>query len=86
MPHRGIFYEGFMNKLYFILATLVAFLFMFFAGHNNGMQKCQKNVTQNALQQQSEIIQIKEKINAETVASRTDDIRKCLRQKYTIAD
>lgn len=86
MPHRGIFYEVIMNRIYVIGAMLIAFLFVFFAGHNNGMKKCQKNVTQNALQQQSEIIQIKEKINAETVASRTDDIRKCLRQKYTIAD
>ncbi len=86
MPHRGIFYGVIMNRIYVIGAMLVAFGFVFVAGRNNGMQKCQKNVTQNALQQQSEIIQIKEKINAETVASRTDDIRKCLRQKYTIAD
>ena len=75
-----------MNRVYFIGAILVALGFVFMAGRNNGMQKCQKNVTQNVLQQQSEIIQIKEKVNAETVASRTDDIRKCLHQKYTIAD
>ena len=75
-----------MNRVYFIGAILVALVFVFMAGRNNGMQKCQKNVTQNVLQQQSEIIQIKEKVNAETVASRTDDIRRCLRQKYTIAD
>lgn len=75
-----------MNRVYFIGAILVALGFVFMAGRNNGMQKCQKNVTQNVLQQQSEIIQIKEKVNAETVASRTDDIRRCLRQKYTIAD
>ena len=86
MPHRGIFYGVIMNRIYVIGAMLVVFGFVFVSGRNNGMQKCQKNVTQNALQQQSEIIQIKEKINAETVASRTDDIRQRLHQKYTIAD
>jgi hypothetical protein len=75
-----------MNRVYFIGAILVALGFVFVAGRNNGMQKCQKNVTQNVLQQQSEIIQIKEKVNAEIVASRTDDIRQRLHQKYTIAD
>ena len=80
------FYGVIMNRVYFIGAILVALGFVFVAGRNNGMQKCQKNVTQNVLQQQSEIIQIKEKVNAEIVASRTDDIRQRLHQKYTIAD
>ena len=80
------FYGVIMNRVYFIGAILVALGFVFVAGRNNGMQKCQKNVTQNVLQQQSEIIQIKEKVNAEIVASRTDDIRQRLYQKYTIAD
>lgn len=75
-----------MGKIYWIVATLVAFLFVFWAGGQNGLQKCKKNNAQNILNEQVNLIQIKEKVNAAVISTGTDDIRRCLQQKYTIAD
>jgi hypothetical protein len=55
-------------------------------GGQNGLQKCQKNNAQNILNEQVDLIQIKEKVNAAVISTGTDDIRRCLQQKYTIAD
>lgn len=75
-----------MNKLYLILAMLVAIFFVYLAGINAGVQKCQKNSVRDDITQQQNLIQVKEKINAEVISTGTDDIRRCLHQKYTIAD
>ena len=53
-----------MGKIYWIVATLVAFWFVFWAGGQNGLQKCQKNNAQDILKEQIDLIQIKEKVNA----------------------
>lgn len=75
-----------MGKIYWIVATLVAFLLVFWAGGQNGLQKCQKNNAQDILKEQIDLIQIKEKVNAAVISTGTDDIRRCLQHKYTIAD
>ena len=75
-----------MGKIYWIVATLVAFWFVFWAGGQNGLQKCQKNNAQDILKEQIDLIQIKEKVNAAVISTGTDDIRRSLQQKYTIAD
>ena len=75
-------------RMYLILAAMAAVLIfcLYYAGFSNGQQKCQKNVIQNNVQQQMDLIYIKEQINAEVITAGTDDIRRCLQQKYTIAD
>ena len=75
-------------RMYLILAAMAAVLMfcLYYAGFLNGQQKCQKNVAQNNVQQQMDLIYIKEQINAEVITVGTDDIRKRLHEKYTIAD
>lgn len=85
----GHFYmRGIFMRMYLILAAMAAVLMfcLYYAGFLNGQQKCQKNVAQNNVQQQMDLIYIKEQINAEVITAGTDDIRKRLHEKYTIAD
>ena len=79
---------GDFMRIYLILAALTAvFMFcLYYAGFSNGQQKCQKITAQNNIQMQSEIIKLQGVINEETVLRGADDIRKCLHEKYTIAD
>ena len=80
------FYGGIMNKIYLVLAVLTAFLFVYLIGINTGVQKCQKKIMRDDITQQRNLIHVKEKINAEVISTGTDDIRRILREKYTIAD
>ena len=75
-------------RMYLILAAMAAVLMfcLYYAGFLNGQQKCQKNVAQNNVQQQMDLIYIKEQINAEVITAGTDDIRRRLYEAYTIAD
>ena len=75
-------------RMYLILAAMTAVLMfcVYYAGFSNGQQKCQKITAQNNIQMQSEIIKLREVVNAETVHRGTDDIRRRLYEAYTIAD
>ena len=75
-------------RMYLILAAMTAVLMfcLYYAGFLNGQQKCQRIATQNNIQMQSEIIKLREVVNAETVHRGTDDIRRRLYEAYTIAD
>ena len=85
----GHFYMcGLFLRMYLLLAAMAAVLMfcLYYAGFLNGQQKCQKNVAQNNIQMQSEIIKLREVVNAETIHRGTDDIRRRLYEAYTIAD
>ncbi len=89
MPQNGAFLcVRIFMRLYLMLAAIAAvFMFcVYYAGLSNGQQKCQKNVAQNNVQQQMDLIYLKEQINAEVITADTDDIRRRLYEKYTIAD
>ena len=79
---------GIFMRMYLILAAMTAVLMfcVYYAGILNGQQKCQRIVAQNNIQMQSEIIKLREVVNAETVHRGTDDIRRRLYEAYTIAD
>jgi sensor domain CHASE-containing protein len=85
----GHFYMwGIFMRMYLILAAMTAVLMfcLYYAGFLNGHQKCQRIAAQNNIQMQSEIIKLREVVNAETVHRGTDDIRRRLYEAYTIAD
>lgn len=85
----GHFYMwGIFMRMYLILAAMTAVLMfcLYYAGFLNGQQKCQRIAAQNNIQMQSEIIKLREVVNAETVHRGTDDIRRRLYEAYTIAD
>lgn len=75
-------------RMYLILAAMAAVLMfcLYYAGFLNGQQKYQRIAAQNNIQMQSEIIKLREVVNAETVHRGTDDIRRRLYEAYTIAD
>ena len=75
-------------KLYLGIAgfVLVIFFLTYFIGVRDGKNMCVMRVSDNIAQQQTHLINLQETINAETVRSNTGDIRRILREKYTIAE
>ena len=74
------------NKIYLLAVGLIIMLCIYFFGIYAGYQKCKTKITVQTHNQQSEIIEIQRKVNAETFNSGLDDIRDVLYQKYTIKD
>ncbi len=74
-------------KLYLFLAAIAAVfvLFVYYSGYNNAMQRCRTKINENITQQQSNIIEIQRKINAEVINRGVGDMRRVLREKYTVA-
>lgn len=75
-----------MNKLYFLLFFIVVVWGAYIAGGRVASERCRGAVADDIVVQQTEIIKIQEKINAEAVSRGGDDIRRVLREKYTIVE
>ena len=75
-------------RIYLILAAIVAVFIagVYYIGFTNGQHQCQGQVLENNTQMQSEIIKIQGIVNAETYRRGVADIRRCLHEKYTIAE
>ena len=80
------FMVNIMIKLYFFIGTILAVYSAYLAGIHTGTHQCQ---TENANAHASKIndtIKTMGIINAKTVNTGVDDIRRILREKYTIAE
>ena len=75
-----------MKYLYIPLGIAATVFVVYMAGARIGGQKCRADIADAAAQKQSEINLIIGEINAETYHTTTDDIRRVLREKYTIAE
>ena len=75
-----------INKIYLLAVGLIIMLCIYFFGMYAGYQKCNAKVATQANNQQSHVIEIQRKVNAEVFNRGVNDIRNVLRQKYTIAD
>ena len=75
-----------MNKLYFLLFFIVVVWGAYIAGGRVASERCRGAVADDIVVQQTEIIKIQEKINAEAVSRGSYDIRRVLREKYTIVE
>lgn len=75
-----------MYKLYFLLFLLAVVCGAYFAGGQVGRQHCNARMGANIIAQQSQIMKIQGDINAEAYNRNTGDIRRRLREKYTIAE
>ena len=75
-------------KLYLILIVgiFVGLVSVYYIGLRDGKNTCNLRASQNIVQQQIHLIKLQENINAETVGCATGDIRRILREKYTIAE
>ncbi len=74
-------------KYFYILAIATTIVMMaYVAGRINGIQRCHADNTATALKIQTQIMKQKEIINAQVIHTGLGDIRRILREKYTIAD
>lgn len=75
-----------MNKLYLLGVFCVVLGAAYWAGGRAMRHGSEINTAQGVVQQQSEIFNIQEKVNEEVIHCGTDDVRRILRQRYTIAE
>lgn len=75
-----------MTKIYLYSALAGLFLTVFLFGHSIGVAKCRQEFTTQSVALSQEQNVKKEAINAEIYRTGVRDIRRVLREKYTIAD
>ena len=75
-----------MHKLYFLLFLLAVVCGAYFAGGQVGRQHCNARMGADVITQQSQIMKIQRAIDVEAYNRNTGDIRRRLREKYTIAE
>ena len=75
-----------MYKLYFLLFLLAVVCGAYFAGGQVGRQHCNARMGADVITQQSQIMKIQRDIDVEAYNLNTGDIRRRLREKYTIAE
>lgn len=75
-----------MYKLYFLLFLLAVVCGAYFAGGQVGRQHCNARMGADVITQQSQIMKIQRDIDVEAYNRNTGDIRRRLREKYTIAE
>ena len=73
-------------KMYLIAAMAAFILFAFCAGTHIGTLRCERDVSRITPPQQKLNIQHQVKINEKTMHTGMRDIRRILREKYTIAE
>lgn len=73
-------------KIYLIAAMAAFILFAFAAGTRIGTLRCERNTARTTTTQQTQIIQQQVTTHAETMHTGMRDIRRVLREKYTIAE
>ena len=72
--------------LFIFVAGVTAIFFSYVAGVWVGNEKCRADTIVQAGVIQSETIKIIRNVNAETFNTATGDVRRFLREKYTIAE
>lgn len=75
-----------MNKIYFLLFFIVVVCGAYIVGGRVEHEKCKAVVADDVATHQIKFIRLQEDINAEAVSRGGDDIRRVLREKYTIAE
>lgn len=75
-----------MKTLYMFVGTALVVLMTYFGGRAAGIANCRARVAASSQDIQMQIIQKQGEINAETLSRGARDIRRVLREKYTIAE
>ena len=75
-----------MNKIYLLIFVFGIVIGAYFAGTRVATQKCNARVAEVAVKQNQEIIKTMGAINEKTFNTGVRDIRRVLREKYTIAE
>lgn len=74
------------SYLFIFMAGATAIFFSYVAGVRMGREKCRADVVSQSANIQSQTIKIMGDVNAESFSRSADDIRRVLREKYTIAE
>ena len=74
------------NKIYLMLIGFGVLICVYIFGIYAGYQKCNAKFATQTNNQQSHVIEIQRKVNAEVFNRGVNDIRNVLYRKYTIAD
>ncbi len=78
--------EFMSNKIYLMLIGFGVLICVYIFGMYAGYQKCNAKVATQTNNQQSHVIEIQRKVNAEVFNRGVNDIRNVLYRKYTIQD
>ncbi|MDW3024800.1 MAG: hypothetical protein R8N50_03910 [Alphaproteobacteria bacterium] len=74
-----------MNKIYFLVFLIVVLVGAYFAGGRVANEKCRARLANSKADQQLEIVKLHEAVNEEVFSRGVGDIRRVLRERYTIA-
>ena len=80
------FMVNIMIKLYFFIGTILTVYAAYLVGIHTGTHQCQTEAANVHASQINDTIKTMGIINAKTVNTGVDDIRRILREKYTIAE
>jgi len=75
-----------MRFVYFLVFCAAVCAGAYWAGARNGAARCRENQSTAGLAAQIQIIKQTEKINEDIMRTGLGDIRRVLREKYTIAE
>lgn len=75
-----------MNRIYLLLFVVVIMVGLYLVGIVVGKSRCQTDNVVVVTQQQTELINLERKVNAESFNRGVDDIRRILREQYTIKE
>lgn len=75
-----------MNKLYLLMAVVIAIFFAYFAGGRVANERCSAQINAGALAQQTELVNLQGGLDVEVLNRGVGDIRRILHKKYTIAE
>ena len=75
-----------MNKLYFVAMIVGIIVAAWFMGKQIAGEQCNTKIAALGSNNYAKFIKIQEKVNENVAHHPSDDIRRVLRQKYTIAD
>lgn len=74
-----------MNK-YLIIAFVIIISFVYFAGSRVATERCNTKIAEISASKQSDMVKKMDEINEKTFNTGVHDIRRVLREKYTIAE
>ena len=75
-----------MNKIYLLIFVFGIVIGAYFAGTRVATQKCNARIATVTAGAQKQIFQTMGDVNAETFSTGVRDIRRILREKYSIAE
>lgn len=75
-----------MNKLYFWWVAVAIAAALYLCGRSVGMARCRADIAHRSVQTQIQIIKQSEDINETVLRTNLGDIRRVMRERYTIAE